>query len=49
MKLKKIPLHTQIFIGLILGVVVGLVFREQARIIEPIGTIFLRVGDCQPG
>lgn len=42
-KLKKIPLHTQIFIGLILGVVVGLVFREQARIIEPIGTIFLRL------
>jgi len=42
-KLRKIPLHTQIFIGLILGVVVGLVFREQARIIEPIGTIFLRL------
>jgi Na+/H+-dicarboxylate symporter len=41
--MKKIPLHTQIFIGLILGVVVGLVFGEKAKIIEPVGTIFLRL------
>lgn len=41
--LKKIKLHTKIFIGLILGVVVGLVFGEKAAIIEPIGTIFLRL------
>ena len=43
MRLKKIPLHTKIFIGLILGVVVGLVFGEKATIIEPVGTIFLRL------
>ena len=42
-KLKKIKLHTKIFIGLILGVVVGLVFGEKATIIEPVGTIFLRL------
>jgi len=39
----KIKLHTKIFIGLILGVVVGLVFGEKARVIEPVGTIFLRL------
>ena len=43
MKKIKIKLHTQIFIGLILGVVVGLIFGEKARIIEPVGTIFLRL------
>jgi Na+/H+-dicarboxylate symporter len=42
-RLKKIKLHTKIFIGLILGVVVGLVFGEKALIIEPVGTIFLRL------
>jgi len=41
--LKKIPLHTKIFIGLVLGVVVGLVFGEKATVIEPVGTIFLRL------
>jgi Na+/H+-dicarboxylate symporter len=42
-RLRKIKLHTKIFIGLILGVVVGLIFGEKAKIIEPIGTIFLRL------
>ncbi|MFQ6107919.1 MAG: dicarboxylate/amino acid:cation symporter [Candidatus Aminicenantales bacterium] len=41
--MKRVKLHTQIFIGLILGVVVGLIFGEKARIIEPVGTIFLRL------
>ncbi len=41
--MKKIPLHTKIFIGLVLGVVVGLVFGEKATVIEPVGTIFLRL------
>jgi Na+/H+-dicarboxylate symporter len=41
--MKKIKLHTKIFIGLILGVAVGLIFGEKARIIEPVGTIFLRL------
>ena len=42
-RFKKIKLHTKIFIGLILGVIVGLVFGEKATIIEPVGTIFLRL------
>ncbi|MGB2763292.1 MAG: dicarboxylate/amino acid:cation symporter [Candidatus Aminicenantaceae bacterium] len=41
--MKKIKLHTKIFIGLILGVIVGLIFGEKATIIEPVGTIFLRL------
>ncbi|MBS3818801.1 dicarboxylate/amino acid:cation symporter [bacterium] len=41
--MKKIPLHTQIFLGLVLGVVVGLVFGEKAQLVKPIGTIFLRL------
>jgi len=39
----RLKLHTKIFIGLILGVAAGLLFGEKARIIEPIGTIFLRL------
>jgi Na+/H+-dicarboxylate symporter len=39
----KIKLHTKIFIGLILGIVAGIVFREKVLIIEPVGTIFLRM------
>ncbi len=39
----KIKLHTKILIGLILGVIIGLVFGEKAKIIEPVGTIFLRL------
>ena len=41
--MRKIKLHTKIFIGLILGVIVGLVFKEKAQIIEPVGTIFIRL------
>jgi Na+/H+-dicarboxylate symporter len=41
--MKKIKLHHKIFIGLILGVIIGLVFREKASVIKPIGTIFLRM------
>jgi Na+/H+-dicarboxylate symporter len=39
----KIRLHTKIFIGLILGIVIGLVFGEKAKVIEPVGTIFIRL------
>lgn len=41
--MKKIKLHHQIFIGLILGIVIGLVFGEKASVIKPIGTIFLNL------
>lgn len=39
----KIKLHTKIFLGLVLGIIAGLVFGEKALIIEPVGTIFLRL------
>lgn len=39
----KIKLHTQIFLGLVLGIIAGLIFREKVLIIEPIGTVFLRL------
>jgi Na+/H+-dicarboxylate symporter len=41
--MKKIKLHTKIFTGLVLGVMIGLVFGEKAEIIEPIGTFLLRL------
>lgn len=44
MRLKrKISLPTKIFIGLILGIIVGLIFGPKATVIEPLGTIFLRL------
>jgi Na+/H+-dicarboxylate symporter len=43
MKKVKIKLHTQIFLGLVLGIVAGLILREKVLVIEPIGTVFLRL------
>lgn len=43
MKRKKIKLHTKIFLGLVFGIIAGLVFGEKVLIIEPIGTVFLRL------
>lgn len=39
----KIKLHTKIFLGLILGIIAGLIFREKVLIIEPVGTVFLNM------
>lgn len=46
--LKKIPLHTQIIIGLVLGLIVGLIIIQfgiapdfTVNFIKPIGTIFI--------
>jgi proton glutamate symport protein len=39
----KIKLHTKIFLGLILGIIAGLVFREKVLFIEPVGTVFLNL------
>jgi len=41
--MKKIKLHTKIFLGLVLGIIAGIVFGEKVLIIEPIGTIFLHL------
>ena len=38
------PLYTKIFIGLILGIIIGFVAGEQVSfIMQPIGDIFLRM------
>ncbi|MFW6137052.1 MAG: cation:dicarboxylate symporter family transporter, partial [Candidatus Aminicenantaceae bacterium] len=41
--MKKMKLHTKIFIGLILGIIAGLIFGEDVLIIEPVGTVFIRL------
>ena len=42
-KMKKISLATKIFLGFVLGIIIGLIFKEQASVIKPIGDIFLRI------
>jgi len=39
----KIKLHTKIFLGLVLGIIAGIIFREKVMVIEPVGTVFLRL------
>jgi proton glutamate symport protein len=39
----KIKLHTKIFLGLVVGILAGIVLRERVLIIEPVGTVFLRL------
>lgn len=39
----KIKIHTQIFIAIILGVIVGLVLAENARVLKVVGDIFIRL------
>ena len=43
MKKKKIELHTQILIGLILGVAAGLVLGEKIVFIKPVGDAFIKL------
>lgn len=40
---KKLSLATKTFIGIGLGIVIGLVFGEKATIVKPLGTIFLNM------
>jgi len=40
---KKFSLPIKILIGLVLGAIAGFIFKEKVSIIEPIGTIFLRL------
>lgn len=39
--MKKLGLTTKILIGFVLGILLGIVFKEQVLIIKPIGDIFL--------
>lgn len=41
--MKKMKLHTKIFIGLLLGIIAGFIFGKDVLIIEPVGTIFIRL------
>ena len=41
--IKKKSLPTKIIVGMILGIAAGIVFREQAASLKPIGTIFIRL------
>ena len=36
-------LHTQIFVCILIGVALGLVFGERVAVIEPLGTLFIRL------
>lgn len=41
--MKKLSLPIKILIGLVLGAVAGFIFKDKVAIIEPIGTVFLRL------
>ena len=43
MKFPSMKLHNQILIGLILGLICGLIFREYIVWVKPIGTAFIRL------
>jgi Na+/H+-dicarboxylate symporter len=38
---KKLGLGTKVFIGFIIGIILGLIFKEKILIVKPIGDIFL--------
>lgn len=40
---QKIPLLTKLFVGMALGVLLGLTMGKEATVVEPIGTIFLNL------
>ena len=40
---KKKSLPTKIIIGMILGIVAGIVFKDQAAFLKPVGTVFIRL------
>jgi proton glutamate symport protein len=40
---RRLKLHTQILIGLCLGILLGLILGEKAAVIEPVGRIFIRL------
>ena len=37
------PLYTQIFICIVLGIFLGLIFGEKISVIKPVGEIFIRL------
>jgi Na+/H+-dicarboxylate symporter len=43
LKIKKVSFGNRVFIGMILGIAMGAIFKKEALIIEPIGLIFVRL------
>ncbi len=43
MRLFRLPLWQQILIGMVLGIIVGLIFKEHAAILKPLGDLFIRL------
>ncbi|NOR14407.1 MAG: cation:dicarboxylase symporter family transporter, partial [Candidatus Aminicenantes bacterium] len=39
----KIKLPTQIFLGLVLGIIAGVLLGEKVLVLQPIGDVFLRL------
>lgn len=39
----RVKLHTQIFFGIILGIVCGVLFRDYAVVFQPLGDVFVRL------
>ena len=39
--LKKIPMFGRIIIGFAVGIILGLIFREKAAVLEPVGSLFM--------
>ena len=40
---KKIPFVFKMIVGLVIGVIIGMIFGEKASVLEPIGTLFIRL------
>lgn len=40
---KKIPLLNKLLVSMLIGVILGIVFKEKILIIKPLGTIFLNI------
>lgn len=40
---KKIPFVFKMIAGLVIGVIIGMIFGEKASVLEPIGTLFIRL------
>lgn len=42
-KYRKIPLLTKLLAAMVLGIILGAVFRERILVIQPLGTVFLNL------
>lgn len=41
--MKKLQLSTKVFIGFGLGILLGIIFKDKATVVKPIGDLFLRL------